>query len=115
MAAANTDLVRNATPNFATNLTASMGASDTTMSVASTAGLATNTAVTLFIDTVDPNTGIATPSLREVVTGVVASSTSITNLLRGKDGTTAQSHANNAVVTQWISANLWNEIGRAHV
>lgn len=113
MAAANTDLVRNAAPNFATALTASMLSSDTTMAVAATTGLPTGTAVTLVIDATDSISGAATPTLKEVVTGVVSNSTTINNLLRGKDGTTAQSHTSNANVTMWITANLWNDFQSA--
>jgi len=113
MAAANTDLVRNAAPNFATALTASMLSSDTSMSVAATTGLPTGTAVTLVIDATDSISGSATPTLKEVVTGVVSNSTTINNLLRGKDGTTAQSHTSNANVTMWITANLWNDFQSA--
>jgi len=115
MAAANTDLVRNAAPNFATALTSSMLSSDTTMAVSSTTGLPTGTAITLVIDATDPISGLATNSLKEVVTGVVTSSTGIGSLLRGKDGTTAQSHNNGANVTMWITANLWNDFQTAYL
>jgi len=115
MAAANTDLVRNAAPNFATALTSSMLSSDTSMTVASTTGLPTGTAVTLVIDATDPVSGASTPTLKEVVTGVVTTSTNIGNLLRGKDGTTAQAHTSNANVTMWITANLWNDFQTAYL
>jgi len=115
MAAANTDLVRNAAPNFATNLTGSMLSSDTSMTVASTTGLPTGTAVTLVIDATDPVSGASTPSLKEVVTGVVSNSTTVGNLLRGKDGTTAQAHTSNANVTMWITANLWNDFQSSYL
>jgi len=115
MAAANTDLVRNAAPNFATALTSSMLSSDTSMTVASTTGLPTGTAVTLVIDATDPISGTSTPTLKEVVTGVVTTSTNIGNLLRGKDSTTAQAHTSNANVTMWITANLWNDFQTAYL
>jgi hypothetical protein len=115
MAAANTDLVRNASPNFATALTSSMLSSDTSMTVASTTGLPTGTAVTLVIDATDPISGTSTPTLKEVVTGVVTTSTNIGNLLRGKDGTTAQAHTSNANVTMWITANLWNDFQTSYL
>ena len=115
MAAANTDLVRNASPNFATALTSSMLSSDTTMAVSATTGLPSGTAVTLVIDATDPISGLATNSLKEVVTGVVTSSTGIGSLLRGKDGTTAQSHNSGANVTMWITANLWNDFQTSYL
>src|ERR1019366_5600141 len=108
MAAANTDLVRNATPNFATTLANSMLISDTTMTLESVTGLPTATGITLTIDATDPISGLPTPLLEETVTGVVSGST-VTNLLRGKDGTSAAAHASGATVVMWITANLWND------
>lgn len=88
MAALNTDLVRNATYNFATTLANSALGTDTTITLASTTGLPTATGITLTIDATDPVSGTATPLLKETVTGVVSGST-VTSLDRGLDGTTA--------------------------
>lgn len=108
MAAASTDKVRNAAPNFATTLANSMLVSDTTMTLQSVTGLPTATGITLVIDATDPVSGNSTPNLKEVVTGVVSGST-VTTLSRGLDGTTAQAHASGANVVMWITANLWND------
>jgi hypothetical protein len=106
--ASSTDLVRNATPNFATTLANSMLISDTTMTLSSVTGLPTATGITLVIDATDPVSGASTPALKEVVTGVVSGST-VTTLSRGLDGTSATAHASGANVVMWITANLWND------
>lgn len=112
MTASANDLVRNATPTFATTLSAGItGPSDTSMSLSSVVGLPTGTGVTLVIDATNAS-GQSTPSVKETVTGVVSGST-ITNLNRGQDGTTAQAHATGANVVMWITANLWNDFQAA--
>lgn len=110
MSAANTDLVRFTTPRFATNLADPVvDGTDTTITLDSVAGLATGTAVTLNLDETDLN-GNLTPNLREVVTGVVnAGAGTLTNCLRGRDGTTAQAHATGANVVQWWDATIIND------
>lgn len=110
--AANTDKVRLATPTFATTLAASIsGSGDTSMTLSSTTGLTTLTAVTLTIDATD-SSGNLTPDLQETVTGVVNSDTVI-DLLRGQDGTTAQAHASGANVVMWFTAVDWNDFSNA--
>lgn len=114
MSAANTDKVRKAAPNFVTTLGAPIvGAGDTSMTLASTTGLPTDTAVTLTIDATN-GSGVPTPSTKETVTGVVSGST-ITNLLRGQDGTTAQAHSTGATVVQWFTANDWNDFETSYL
>lgn len=108
MTASNTDLVRNAAPNFATTLANSILSSDTSLNLQSATGLPTSTAITLVIDATDPVSGSPTPTLKEVVTGTLSGIT-VSNLLRGQEGTTAQSHASGANVVMWITANLWND------
>src|ERR1017187_2991239 len=108
MAAANTDKVRNAAPNFATTLANSALGTDTTITLASTTVLPTGTGITLTVDATDPVSGAPTPTLKETVTGVVSGST-VTSLVRGLDGTTAQAHASGANVVQWFTANDWND------
>lgn len=107
MAAANTDKFRKKKNLFSTNLNGSITDSDTTLTADSLSGVPTDTAVTVTIDRVDAN-GISTPSFREDVTGVVSGST-ITNLLRGEGTTTAQSHADNAVVEITWETETWND------
>lgn len=106
--AANTDLVRKSTPNFATTLSGAMLISDTSMSLTSATGLPTATAITLVIDATDPSSGASTPTLKEVVTGTL-SGTTVSNLLRGQDSTTQQAHASGANVVMWVTSNLWND------
>lgn len=112
--ALNTDLVRNAAPNFATTLANSMLISDTSMVLQSATGLPTATAITLVIDATDPVSGASTPTLKEVVTGTL-SGTTVSNLVRGLDGTSAQGHASGANVVMWITANLWNDWQTAYL
>lgn len=113
MAASASDLVRQAAPNFATTLAATIaGAGDATMTLATTTGLPTGTGITLVIDATDAN-GNSTPTVKETVTGVVGASDTITNLVRGLDGTTAQAHSTGANVVMWITANLWNDFADA--
>jgi len=107
MAAANTDKFRKKKNLFSTNLNGSITDSDTTLTADSLSGVPTDTAVTVTIDRVDAN-GTSTPSYREDVTGVVSGST-VTNLLRGEGATTAQSHADNAVIEITWETETWND------
>lgn len=108
MAALNTDLVRLTTPNFATTLANSMLISDTSMTLQTATGLLTTTAITLVIDATDPVSGVATPNLKEVVTGTLSGAV-LSNLVRGQDGTTQQAHAAGANVVMWWNANMIND------
>ena len=107
MAANASDLVRNATPNFATTLANSMLISDTSLTLSSGTGLPTATGITLVIDATN-SAGTYTPTVMEVVTGTL-SGTTLSNLKRGLDGSTQQGHASGANVVMWITANLWND------
>jgi len=107
MAAANTDKFRKQTSNFSTTLGAGISDSDTTISLSSTTGLPTDTAVTLTIDRVDSN-GVSTPAKVERITGVV-SGTDIVTSLRGEDGTTPAAHDAGAVVEVIWDAETWND------
>ena len=109
-----TDLVRYATPNFATTLANSMLSSDTSMTLSSVVGLSTATGITLVIDATDPVSGLPTPTLKEVATGVVSGST-VSNLVRGQDGTTQQAHASGANVVMYVTANLWNDFETSYL
>lgn len=80
-------------------------ASTATIPLASTTNLPTDTAVVAVIDRVDSN-GTATPSLEEVVIGVVSGSNLATST-RGVEGT-AQAHSAGAVVEILMTATNWN-------
>lgn len=114
MTALNTDLVRQTAPNFATTLANSMLISDTSLTLQSGTGLPTATAITLTIDATDPVSGDPTPTLKEVVTGTL-SGTTLSNLLRGQDGTTAQGHASGANVVMWWNANMINDFETSYL
>lgn len=109
MAAANTDLLRKKKSLFSTTLSSGISAVDTSMTLASTSGLPTDTAITLTIDRVDAN-GVSTPSARERVTGVVSGS-NVTNLVRGEDGDggTGKVHNAGAVIEDIWDAETWND------
>jgi hypothetical protein len=83
---ANTDKFRENAPNFATQLTGSISASDTTITLQGITGLPTTTAVTLTLD--------GGTSAQEVVVGVVNTGGSqLVNCLRG---------------VGWFTAADWN-------
>jgi len=107
MAAAATDKFRKKKNSFATTLNGGISDVDVTLTANSLTGVPTDTGVTVTIDRVDSN-GVATPALREDVTGVVSGST-ITGLLRAQSGTTAVSHANGAVVEMTWDSETWND------
>lgn len=109
MAAANTDLFRKKKSLFSTTLSSGISAVDTTMTLASTSGLPTDTAITLTLDRVDAN-GNSTPSARERITGVVSAST-VTNMIRGEDGDggTGKTHSAGAVIEDIWDAESWND------
>lgn len=109
MAAANTDKFKKLTNNFSTTLTgAVVGAADTSMSIASTTNLPTDTGTVFVIDRVN-SSGTATPTLREYVVGTVVG-LNVTNLVRGVGNSTAQAHANGAVVEQVVDQRTLNDI-----
>lgn len=109
MSAANTDLFKKLTNNFSTTLTgAIVGAGDSSMSLASTTNLPTDTGAVFVIDRVN-SSGTATPSVREYVKGTVTGS-NVTNLVRGIGGSTAQAHSTGAVVEQVVDQTTINDI-----
>lgn len=114
MSAANTDLVRNGAPNFATTLASPIvGSGDTSCSLSSVTGLPTGTAITITIDSTD-SSGNPTPDVEETITGVISGS-QLVDLLRGQDGTTAQAHSTGAIVVQWFTANDWNDFQSSYL
>src|SRR5574343_187749 len=113
MPAANTDKLRKKKSLFQTTLNGGISDSDTSLTLNSASGLPTDTGGTIVVNRVDAN-GTATPSSMEVMTGVVSGST-ITNLLRAKDSTTAKSHANASVVEMVWDAATWNDFVDAYL
>jgi hypothetical protein len=109
MAAASTDKLRKLSRKWVGQIGAA-GVSDavvTTIPLASTTNLATDTAVTIVVDRVD-SSGTKTPSLEETIVGVVSGSNIVTSL-RGVEGT-AQAHLAGAVVEVLVTADGYNDI-----
>jgi len=79
----------------------------TTVPLASTTNIPTDTGIELVIDRVDSN-GTKTPTLEETVVGVVSGS-NLTSVTRGVEGT-AQAHSAGAVVEMLITADGYNDI-----
>lgn len=113
MPAANTDKLRKKKSLFQTTLNGGIGAGDTSLTLQSGSGLPTDTAITMVINRVNAN-GVATPSAMEVVTGTLSGST-LSNLVRAEDATTAKSHANASVVEMVWDAETWNDFVDAYV
>lgn len=108
MSASATDLFRESAPLFQTTLGAAMLATDTAATLADVVGMPTTTGVTITVDQFNA-TGTPTPTLREVMTGVVSGS-QIIDLIRGQDDTTAQSHANGAIVQMVFTSQANNDL-----
>jgi hypothetical protein len=109
MAAANTDKLKKLSRKWVGQI-GSGGVSDavvTTIPLASTTNLPTDTAVVLVIDRVD-SAGTKTPAKEETIIGVV-SGTNIVNAVRGSEGT-AQAHDAGAVVEVLVTAKGYNDI-----
>lgn len=105
MSASNADKLRKGFFGSSTTLGSAIGSTDTTVPIASTVGLPTDTAIDITIDRVDAN-GNKTPSARETIT-VVISGTNGTQAVRGVEGT-AQSHAAGAIVEITYTAATHN-------
>lgn len=109
MAASNTDKFKKLTNNFSTTLSSAIvGSSDSSMSLASTTNLPTDTGAVFVIDRIN-SSGSPTPGVREYVKGVVSGS-NVINLFRGLGGSTAQAHSSGAVVEQVVDQNTINDI-----
>lgn len=109
MAAANTDLFKKVARKWVGQIGAG-GVADaavTTIPLASTTNLPTDTAVEVVIDRVDAS-GTKTPTLEETVVGVVSGSNLISGV-RGVEGT-AQAHSAGAVVEVVLTADNWNDL-----
>lgn len=108
MAADITDKARKSYSLLQKTLNGSIDDNDTTLTPNNVTNIPTDTAVTMIIDRVD-SSGTATPTLREIVTGTISGGT-ITNLVRGQHGTTAQSHNSGAVIEFVMAGNMWNDL-----
>lgn len=102
MAASNTDKFKKARRRFSTTIgTGGFAQGATTLPLASTAGLDTDTAITLVIDAGTGN--------EEVITGVV-SGTNVINCLRGREGTTDTAHSAGEDVTMYFTETHWDDL-----
>ena len=108
MAASASDKARKSYSYLQKTLNGAIDDNDTTLTLNNTTNVPTDTAVSFVVDRVDSN-GDRTNTLRELMTGVVSGST-ITNLTRGEQSTTAQSHADGAVVEFVNSGEMWNDM-----
>jgi len=109
MAAANTDKFKKLTNNFSTTLSSAIvGAGDSSFSPASVTNLPTDTGTVFVVDRVN-SSGVATPSLREYIVGVVSGGNA-TSLVRGVGNSTAQAHATGAVVEQVVDQRTINDL-----
>ena len=88
-----------------------MAPADTTVGLNSVTGLPTDTAIDLVVDRVDSN-GNLTPAKREFIKGIVAGST-LTSVTRGIGNSTAQAHANSAVVEMVWTSDTHNDMASA--
>lgn len=108
MAASQSDKVRKSYSFLQKTLNVGIDASVTTLTPNNVTSIPTDTAVSFVIDRVD-SSGNKTPTLRELMTGVV-SGANIINLLRGEQSTTAQPHLANAVIEFVNSGEMWNDL-----
>lgn len=108
MAADITDKARKSYSFLQKTLNGGIDDNDTTITLNNVTNIPTDTAVTCVIDRVD-SSGNKTPTLREIVTGIVSGST-LTQVVRGVDGTTAQAHSSGAVVEFVLAGDMWNDL-----
>jgi hypothetical protein len=106
--ASSTDKFRKSYSFLQKTLSSGINAGSTTLTPGDVTDIPTDTGVSFIIDRVDSN-GNLTPTTRELITGVVSGGT-ITNLLRGEHGTTAQSHSAGAVIEFVNSGKAWNDL-----
>lgn len=89
-------------------LSSGISAGDTSAPLSDVNNVPTDTAVDFIVDRVDSN-GVQTPAKREIMTGIVSGS-SVISLLRGRQGTTAQSHNTSTIVEFNVSAQTHNDM-----
>lgn len=107
MSASASDKARKSYSFLQKTLSTGIDDTETTLTPNNVTSIPTDTGVTMIIDRVDSN-GTVTPTKREIVTGTISGGT-ITNLVRGQHGTTAQAHSSGAVIEFVMAGNLWND------
>jgi microcystin-dependent protein len=100
-----------ASENWQSNLDGTITAGANQLTVLSHSAYAVGSWVLWTIDAVDPSTGEPTPSKKEVVYGQVSTANTLVNVVRGIEGS-AQSHTNNAVVYDYMTAAHNNIINK---
>ena len=108
MAASALDKARKSYSYLQKTLSAQISDTDTTLTPNNVTNIPTDTGVSFVVDRVD-SSGTKTPTKRELMTGRVSAGT-ITGLIRGEQGTTAQIHTNNAVIEFVNSGEMWNDL-----
>lgn len=108
MAASALDKARKTYSYLQKTLSAQISDTDTTLTPNNVTNVPTDTGVSFVVDRVD-SSGTKTPTKRELMTGRVSAGT-ITGLIRAQHGTTAQIHANNAVIEFVNSGAMWNDL-----
>lgn len=88
-------------------LSGSINAAVTTITLSSTTDM--QAPGYIVVDRVD-SAGTATPTIREVITYTGISGSDITGCTRGADGSTAQSHADQAIVETVPTVGMWNSL-----
>lgn len=102
MSATNTDYFKKSRRKFSTTVgTGGITGIGTTLPLASTLNLDTDTAVVVVVE---PGT-----AFEEVIVGIV-SSNSLISCLRGLETTSAQAHAEGAVVTMYFTETHWDSL-----
>lgn len=108
MAASASDKARKTYSYLQKTLNAQINDTDTTLTPNNVTNIPTDTGVSFVVDRVD-SSGTKTPTKRELMTGRVSAGT-LTGLIRGQQGTTAQTHAANAVIEFVNSGSMWNDL-----
>jgi hypothetical protein len=108
MAASQLDKARKSYSFLQKTLSGQVSDTDTTFVLNNVTNIPTDTGVSFVVDRVD-SAGNKTPTKRELCTGRVSGG-SIVNVLRGEQGTTPQTHANNAVIEFVNSGEMWNDL-----
>lgn len=108
MAANINDKLRKSFSFLQKTLSGGIDDNDTELTPNNVTSIPTDTAVSFVVDRIDSN-GARTPTKRELMTGIVAGGT-ISQLLRGEQNTTAQSHLGNAVIEFVLSGEMWNDM-----
>lgn len=108
MAASASDKARKSYSYLQKTLNSTISDVATSLTPNNVTNIPTDTGVSFVVDRVDSN-GVKTPSLRELMTGVVSGS-NLVNLVRGEQGTTAQQHLGNAVIEFVNSGEMWNDL-----